>query len=476
VGPDYKRPEVPLPTAWRAEPLDAADVANTAWWEGFGDADLTALIQAALEANKDLRVATYRVEEYDARLQVTNAASYPQVTYNVSGTRAQRSQEQPALLRPGTPPSYNSFAIGANFGWEVDLWGKLKRSNELARAELLSTEEARRAVMLTVVSAVATSYVQLLGLDQQLALARQTQTNRQSSLDLVEKKYKGGSATRLAVAQARALVDEIAANVPQLEREIASVENALSVLLGRNPGRITRRGIDKLALPRVPQGVPSDVLTRRPDVLAAEQTLVAANARIGVAKAQYFPTISLTGALGLASDDLRWLLARTARTGEVNRSLLGTLFDAGRIAGDVRQAEAVQKQMVERYLQAVQSALQEVEDALIYRAKSGEQIGALNRQVESRQEVAKLSRMRFEGGESTYLEVLDAERQVYAAQTQQSSSWRDQYLALIAIYKAMGGGWMVEQDKLRSSTTTGVAAGTAKVAAVPAQAEPMTRI
>ncbi|MED5619075.1 efflux transporter outer membrane subunit [Ideonella sp. BN130291] len=457
VGPDYKRPEVPLPAAWHAPvppaaaPTPAADVTNTAWWRMFGDPDLSALIDSALEANKDLRIAAYRVEEFDAHLQVAAAAAYPQVSYNVSGLRQQRSQEQPALLRPGTPPTYNSFSMGLNYSWEVDLWGKVKRSNEAARAELLSTEEARRAVMLTVVSNVATTYVQLLGYDQQLSIARQTLKNRESAYKLLDTKARGGSATKLSVAQARALMDEVAAQIPQIERQIATLENALSVLAGRNPGPVQRRSIEALTLPTVPAGVPSDVLIRRPDVMAAEQTLVAANARIGLAKAQYFPTVSITGAMGLASDQLRWLLAKTARTGELSRSLTGPLFDGARIAGDVRQAEAVQKQMVERYLQAVQSALQETADALVFHAKADEQYAALKRQVESRDEVLRLSRMRYEGGESTFLEVLDAEREVFASQTQQAQGWRDRYLALVALYKAMGGGWMVEQDKLKAT-------------------------
>jgi len=440
-----------VPAAWRAPLADAADVVNTAWWEAFGDADLTALIQAALDANKDLRIAALRIEEFDAQLQVASSAQYPQAGYNVSGQRVRRSQEVPELIRPGAPLGYNSFVIGTNISWEADLWGRVKRSNEAARADLLSTEEARRAVMLSVVSGVATSYVQLLGLDQQLAITRQTLKNREDTLSLVDTKFKGGSATRLAVAQARAGVDEVAATVPEIERQIATIENALSTLVGRNPGAIKRRSIETLSLPPVPQGVPSDVLTRRPDVLAAEQSLVAANARIGVAKTEYFPTVSLTAALGLASDDLRWLLAKTARTGEIDRGLVGTIFSFGRIEGDIRKAEAVQKQLVERYLQAVQAALQEVEDALVARSKAGEHAVVLNRLVESEQEVAKLSRLRFEGGELTYLQVLDAERQVYAAQTQQSQGQRDQYLALISVYKAMGGGWMVEQDKLRAT-------------------------
>jgi multidrug efflux system outer membrane protein len=218
-------------------------------------------------------------------------------------------------------------------------------------------------------------------------------------------------------------------------------------------------------MPKVPAGVPSDVLSRRPDVMEAEQNLIAANANIGVAKSQYFPTISITSALGLASDDLQWLLARTARTGDFTRGFVGTLFSAGRIEGDVREAEALHQQMAERYLQAVQSGLQEVDDALIYRNKAGEQEVAVSDRVKTLQDVTRLSRLRYEGGMATYLDVLDAERRVYAAQTQQSQSQRDEMLALVSVYKAMGGGWMVEQNKTRETKVAALAAAAASAAA-----------
>jgi len=238
--------------------------------------------------------------------------------------------------------------------------------------------------------------------------------------------------------------------IPPIERDIALIENAMSILLGRNPAPVHRRSLDTLKLPPVPQGVPSDVLYRRPDVVAAEQTLVAANAKIGVAKSQYFPTISLTSALGLASDQLQWLMARTARDGDISLGLAGVLFDGGRIDGDVRNAEALQKLMAEAYLQSVQTALREVEDSLVSRTKAGELVLAQAQRLQWLREVSKLARLRFEGGQSTYLEVLEADRQVLLAQDQQAQGLRDQYGALVSVYKAMGGGWMVEQDKLRA--------------------------
>lgn len=453
LGPDYKRPEAPLPAAFRGDTSNAAaDVANTAWWQAFGDPKLDELIKAALAANRDIRLATFNIEAYEARLQVSSSQNYPQVGYQANFDRKRRSEEVPELIRPGAPVKYNEYTVGLTASWEPDLWGRIRRANEASRAELLASEEARHGVMLTVVTAVATTYVQLLGLDQDLALAKQTLKNRKDTVTLLEKKWKGGSATKLTVEQSKSLVEEIETQIPHLERQIATLENAMSTLLARTPGPVPRGSMAALKTIAIPQGVPSDVLQRRPDVTAAEQTLVAANARIGVAKTEYFPTISLTTAFGLASDDLRWLLAKDAKTGDLSRGLVGTIFSAGRIEGDIKEAEAVQRQMVERYRIAIQTALQEVEDALVYRSKSAEQVAAMNRQLASLQEVLRLSKLRFEGGESTYLDVLDAERHVYASQTQLSQGQRDQYLSLVQVYKAMGGGWMMEQDRQRGAT------------------------
>lgn len=450
VGPDYSRPATTLPQAWRAPQANAADIVNTAWWEAFGDPELTRLIGQAIDANKDLLIASYRVEQLAARLDASRAEGAPRVGYNATRERVRRSEEQPALLAFGREPSYNNYAVNLALSWEIDVWGRLARANESARAEMLASEETRRAVMLNVVTGVADLYVQLLSLDRQLDLARQSLANRQAAADLLDARFKGGSATLVEVTRAQALVDELKATLPPIERDIALAENALSTLLGRDPGPVARRSITALKLPPVPQGIPSDVLDRRPDVVAAEQTLIAANARIGVAKGQYFPTISLTSALGLGSDQLRWLMSRTARTGELGASLMGTLFDGGRIDADVRSAEAERKQMSEAYLKAIQNALREVDDALVSRSRAAEQVVALDQRLKTQEEVLRLVRQRFEGGQSTRTEVLEAERQVLNARDAQAQGVRDQYAAVVAIYKAMGGGWMAEQDRIRS--------------------------
>lgn len=451
VGPDYSRPEVALPPAWRAPPAEATDIVNTAWWEAFGDPELSRLVGDAIDANKDLLIASYRVEQLAARLDVSRAAGSPQVGYGGVRERVQRSEEQPALLAFGREPTYNNYAVNLALSWEIDVWGRLARADEAARAEMLAGEQARRAVMLNVVTGVADLYVQLLSLDRQLELARLSLANRRDAAALLESRYKGGSGTLIEATRAQALVEELQAELPLIERDITLAENALAGLLGRHPGPVPRRSIDTLKLPPVPQGIPSDVLDRRPDVLAAEQTLIAANARIGVAKGQYFPTISLTGALGLGSDQLRWLMSRTARTGEIGAGLMGVLFDGGRIDGDVRAAEAQRKQMTESYLKAIQNALREVDDALVSRSRSAEQVAALGQRLKTLEEVSRLARQRFEGGQSTRTELLEAERQVLGARDVQAQGVRDQYAAVVSIYKAMGGGWMTAQDHARSS-------------------------
>ena len=458
MGPDYRRPDLPLPPAWRMSMPDAADLANADWWKAFGDPQLDALIETALQANKDLLLATMRVEQYDARLQVSSAAKYPTVGYTVAGQRERRSQERPNGLRPGDSPSLNNYEISGNFTWELDLWGRVRRANEAARAELLSTEEARRGVMLSVVSGVATTYLKLVELDERLAIARKALKNRQDALELTDQRFKGGSGTRIAVEQARAAVETEAARIPPIERDIGDLENAMSALLGTNPGPVQRRRIESLATPQMPLGVPADVLTRRPDIMAAEQDLIAANARIGVARTAYFPVLSLNAILGLAADDVKWLFAETARTGNFGGGLAGTVFSGGRIEGNIREAEAYQKETVVRYERAVMGALVEVESSLVARSKTGEREAVDARRVRIQQELARLVRLRYEGGQSTLTDVLDAELKVLDMQEQQLQSRRDTLLSLVSVYKSMGGGWMVERDKRREAASGDLAA------------------
>ena len=470
LGPDYQRPDVPLPQTWRSDLPNAKDVVNTEWWKGLGDPALDALIAEAIDANKDLQLATLRVEQFDAKLLITRADGRPQVGYSASAQRKRYSEELPRPIRnPGQGPSLpleiegpyqNAFELGGNFSWELDLWGRVRRAREAASADVMASEDARRAMMLTVVTSVATSYVQLLALDHQLDLAQQAEKNRSDALALIQKKYEGGAASQLDVARAKAALYDVAGAVPDLERQVAELENATSLLLGRNPGPVKRSTLLALKLPPIPAGIPSDILERRPDVMEAEQNLVSANAKIGVAKAEYFPTISLTALLGLGSTEQYNLFQRSAGTGSVGAGLLGPIFSGGRIKGDIREAESVQKQMLVTYQQTVQTALREVEDALVFRAKSGEIATAGEQQLVALRDAVRLSDARYEGGQSSYLEVLDAQQDLYEVQDKQVGRDRDTFLALIAVYKAMGGGWMVAQDQPHAVAAASTAADT----------------
>lgn len=447
MGPDYKRPKADLPTAYRVEPSQAAGLVNTEWWKGFGDEHLDTLIAKALVANSDVLIATAHVEEFDGKLETANSHYFPQLGYDVGLERDQRSQEVPELLRIGQPITFNQWKYMATISYEVDLWGKVRRSYEAARAQLLATEEARHTVMLTVVTTVAGTYIQLLEADRELEIAKETLASYQASLKLMDQKFHGGSATDIEVAQLRADVEEQAAVIPDLERSVAFLEDELSTLIGTNPGPIPRGRLDQLVLMPVPDGIPADVLTRRPDIRAAEQDLVAANAAIGIAKTEYFPTFSLTSAFGQSSDQTQWLLAKTARTGVLYIDFIGPIFTFGKVEGDVRKAKAVAKADTDRYLQTIQTALKEVDQALVYNQKSRERLAALDRHVAASKDADRLAGLRYKGGSSTDLEVMEQDRKVLAAETEQIHGVLSEYQAMVAVYKAMGGGWMTEQDR-----------------------------
>lgn len=447
IGQDYVRPAVDSPGGWRVDYGAAAETANTRWWELFGDPVLNGLIDTALRENKDVRIAAARVEEFAARVDIFRSGFYPQIGYDGEGSRNRVSRE--AYGGTGVNErKYNNYSISANLGWELDLWGRIRRSTEAARAELLAQEENRRAVILSLVSAVATSYVTLRQLDRQLEVARETLETRSESLDLFRLKFRGGVVSELEVAQVRTEYEQAAAAIPPLELQIALTENALSVLLGHNPEDMPRgRSIDELVLPGVPAGVPSQLLERRPDIRAAEQELIAADARIDVARAQYFPTISLTGLFGYASDALSDLLQNSANIWSIGGSALGPIFTGGRISAQVRASEAVQRQALVGYLQSIQTAFREVDDALVSVQKAREQLVAEGRRVKALDDYARLAMLRYDEGYASYIEVLDAQRFLFDAELQYVAVQGDVYASLVSAYKAMGGGWVVEAQR-----------------------------
>jgi multidrug efflux system outer membrane protein len=351
-----------------------------------------------------------------------------------------------------TPSISNNFQATLNVGWELDVWGKIRRATESARASLLSAEEGKQTVILTLVTSVATSYVQLRALDRRLEIAEETLKSRKETQELFELKFSGGVVSQLEVAQVRSEYELAAVSIPSLERQIALLENSLAVLLGRNPGPIPRgKSISKLILPGIPVGVPSEVLERRPDVRGAEQDLIAANAQIGVARAQYFPSISLTGLLGFASNELSNLASSANSIWNVGGDITGPIFTGGQISGQVRVSEAVQKQALNGYLQTIQTAFREVDDALVSNQKSREELEAQGRRVEALREYARFANIRYDEGQVSYIEVLDSERRLFEAQLAYAQNQSEVYIALVNTYKAMGGGWIVEAEEVTAA-------------------------
>jgi multidrug efflux system outer membrane protein len=446
LAPTYVRPPTDNPDAWRVDYTDAADTANARWWELFNDAVLNQLIDTALRENKDVRIAAARVEEFAARVDIFRAGYFPQIGYDGEATRNRVSRE---VYGGGgvNERKYNNYSAGASLGWELDLWGRIRNSTEAARAELLAQEENRRAVILSLVSAVANSYVTLRQYDRQLEIAKNTLSSRAESLRLFELKRKGGVVSDLEVAMVRTEYEQAAAAIPPIERQIALTENALSILLGSNPRAIPRgKSIDALVLPPVPEGVPSSLLTRRPDISAAEQALIAANARIGVARAQYLPTISLTGLFGYASESLSDLLGNSANVWTLGGSAVGPIFSGGRISAELRASEAVQRQALVGYLQTVQNAFRDVDDALVSVQKSREQLIVEGRRVSALSDYARLAKLRYDEGYTSYIDVLDAQNKLFDAQLQYVNIQGDVYTSLVNTYKAMGGGWIVKAE------------------------------
>jgi len=443
VGPDYKRPAIDTPATYRFEEKETRDLANTAWWEQFKDPVLNGLVRTALDQNKDLLIATARIEEFFGRYFTTRGDQFPSAGGNADAFRQRLSEKSTLSPIDGKDNPYNQYEAFLNAGWEIDFWGKFRRATEAARAELLGTEEGRRTVVLTLVSAVAAAYVDIRALDKQLEITQRTADSRKSTLELFQLRFQNGIISEVDLSQAESEYEDAMARIPEIERAIGQTENALSVLLGRNPESIPRGlTLDELILPAVPSGLPSELLERRPDIRRAEQSLIAANARIGVAKSLYFPTISLTGAFGTVSTDLSNLFTTASRTWNFGVPVSVPLFTAGRIGGEVKAAAAAQQQALYSYQQTIQNAFREVDDALLDRSKSGQRLDALSRQLKALNNYARLARFRYDEGYTSYLEVLDAERSLFNVELAHTTSQNVLFRSLINIYKAIGGGWV----------------------------------
>lgn len=449
VGPDYRRPAVDAPAAFRFEIRAARDMANTAWWRQFNDPQLNQLIVIALNENKDVKIAAARIDQFLGQYVSTRSVLFPQVGAQLNGQR-QRLPPSERALTPGAIGSViETYDAALSLNWEIDVFGKRRRQTEAARANVLASEEGRRATILTLVSSVASSYITLRELNRQLEIAQDTVASRRASYLLFKDRFEGGTVSELELAQTKSDYEASLVTIPQIQAQIGQAEDALSVLLGRNPGPI--EGGLKLAamqLPAVPAGLPSQLIERRPDLRQAEQRLVAANAQIGAARAQYFPTISLTGLFGAVSNEFSGLFKGANKAWAFGAAATAPIFTAGGIAGSVQTAEGQQREALLTYQQAIQTAFREVSDSLVSHTKAREQLAYQEQQVATLRRYLELARLRYDNGYTSYIEVLDAERNLYSAEVAYSQTQGNVFVSLVNLYKAMGGGWVTEAERM----------------------------
>jgi multidrug efflux system outer membrane protein len=443
VGPEYTRPAVESPPSFRFEPKEVANTTDTVWWRAFGDPVLEQFVDEALANNKDLRIAVANVERAAGVVMQVRAPLFPQVGYG-AGVGRYRFSESNTVALPADLSNPTTFgSVGANASWELDLWGRIRRQTEAAQASLLASDDVRRAVVLSLVAQVAATYIQLRQLDEQLAIAERTLATYGASLQITKDKFEFGQVSQMNVAQVQSQYETAAAKVPQIRAQIVASENALAILLGRNPGPIARgKSVLALDLPAVPEGLPSQLLERRPDIQRAEQELIAANAVIGAAKALYFPSISLTGALGTASTQLGNLFTGSTAAWSFAGQVVGPIFTAGAVSGQVAQAEAARKAALANYERSIQNAFADVETALSNREQLVAQLAAQERLVRSLQEYSELARLLFDGGYAPYSTVLQAEQQLFPEELNLAAVRGQLFAAYVAIYRAMGGGWV----------------------------------
>ncbi|HXA15703.1 MAG TPA: efflux transporter outer membrane subunit [Thermoanaerobaculia bacterium] len=439
VGPNYQRPPVAIPDQFYGAngTPSAASLADAPWFDVFGDPTLRALIDEALRNGYDARIAAARVEEARARFGIVNADRYPTVGYEINPTRQRVGGDGTTIL-----------IAGAGISWEADLWGRIRRSNEAGRASYLASEEGRRAALLALTSEVATAYFDLRELDAELDIARRSTKAFQETYDLFDRQLQGGTASGLETSRAEALLANESANIPLLEQQIVAQENRINLLLGRVPGPIARGApLSELPAPAtVPAGLPSALLLRRPDLRAAEQQLIAANANIGVAEAAFYPTLTLTGLLGGQSSDLANIVGHGIAW-SIGADLLGPIFNAGRLRNQQRVAVAQFEQARLQYEQDVTNALGEVSTSIVAMDRLAAAEHERERALRANQEAVRLVNLRYASGLSAYFEVLDAMEQLLAAENNVARTRRDRLVALVQFYRALGGGWQAEPAK-----------------------------
>lgn len=448
-GNDYTRAAFNSPSQYRGgQPLgEAASVADLPWWEVFNDPALQALIQTSLTNNYDLRIAISRIEQARAVQAQVASALYPQVGYQ-GGVGAGRN----AFIgnpSPNNGDTNGSALLTVNAFWELDLWGRVRRADEAALARILAAEESRRGVMLILVTDVAQAYFELIELDLELEIARSNVASFEQTLDLFTRRSDGGVSTRLEVLRAQASLAQVASTIPELQRLIAVKENQINLLLGQAPSTVARGKalLDQTMPVEIPHGLPSDLLERRPDIRVAEQNLIAANAEIGVAMADYFPRIGLTAFFGKVSPELNNFTSGSTNAYSIAGSLSGPIFTAGRTKAQVEAAKAVFDEAQLQYEKTIVTAFGEVANALVAREQLAGIEVELNKQVAALTESVVMSRQRYDVGRANYFEILDAQQQLFPAETSLARTKVNQYIAIIQLYKALGGGWkMSTQD------------------------------
>lgn len=450
LGPNYQRPPVTSPATWRQVPAaEAESLANAPWWEVFEDPQLQELIRIALEENKDLKIAVERIEEARARYGFAKAPLWPSV--DASATAGKLRFNPGSLLHTpegdtgttGEPTETEIYSVGVSVSWELDFFGRVRRTSEAQEALFLGTQEARRATVLALVADVARAYFELRDLDRRLEISRSTIETRREYVQLAKDRFEGGITPEIDYRQAEAELRRVETVVAEAERRIALKENEISVLLGRNPGEVLRgRAADAQKLPAaVPAGLPSELLDRRPDVREAEQTLAATTANIGAAKALLFPRIALTGSYGYTSTDLDTLFDGPSKSWNIIGNLLQPIFHAGENRRRVEVTESQQRQALYAYERAVLQAFRETEDALVSYRKTGESRIAQAERVKAERKVLELAELRYRGGVAAYLEVLDAQRSLFNAELDEAESVGANLTSLVRLYKALGGGW-----------------------------------
>jgi NodT family efflux transporter outer membrane factor (OMF) lipoprotein len=445
IGPDYHRPSIKTPVEFRASAsADTHSIADLKWFEVFRDEQLQELIRTALAQNYDLREAVARVEQARANLGIVQADQYPNFGAGADFTSIEQSRRGQYTIPKGTDRqrSYGTVFLSL-LSFELDIWGRIRRATESARSQLLAEDWNRKTVITTLVSEVATAYFSLLELDMELAISRNTLATREESLRLIRIQQQGGVASLLDVRQAEQLVYTARQSIFNAERQIEQTENQISLLLGRNPGSISRSRLltEQHIAPEVPAGLPSGLIERRPDIQAAEQILVSANANIGVAKAAYFPRITLTGAFGSQSTSLSDLFAGSRRIWAFVPQLTQPIFTAGRIPSQVEFAEAQNRSALAQYEKAIQSGFRDVSDALVQYQRIREIRGQRELLVTALQDRKRLAYRRYQGGVDTMLNALNADQELFAAELGLAEARRDELVSVVLLYRALGGGW-----------------------------------